>query len=62
MIRELPSLLAGIGAMLLFGAVLTGARSPAEADMLMPSAAEASAIHVKPQQSPSPATTLAYNH
>lgn len=62
MIRELPSLLAGTGALLLFGAVLTGARSPAEADVLMPSAAEASAIHVKSHH-PAPETpALAYNH
>lgn len=62
MIRELPSFLAGIGALLLFGAVLTGARSPAEADQLNPSAAEASAIHVKAHHPAAPAPSLAFNH
>lgn len=69
MIRDLPSLLAGTGALLLFGIILTGARSPEEADVLLPSAssATASAIHVKPQkQIPIMAgkqqETLAFNH
>lgn len=67
MIREIPSLLAGTGALLLFGIILTGARSPEEADKLLPSASTtASAIHVKPQHAPQLVAkqqeTLAFNH
>jgi hypothetical protein len=65
MIRELPSLLAGTGALMLFGLILTGARSPEEADTLLPSASSASAVHVKPQASSLAAKqqdTLAFNH
>lgn len=67
MIREIPSLLAGTGALLLFGIILTGARSPEEADELLPSSSTtASAIHVKPQLTPQLTAkqqeTLAFNH
>lgn len=65
MIREIPSLLAGAGVLMLFGLVVTGARSPQEADVLLPSAYEATAIHVESgRKAPTPATSqdLAYNN
>lgn len=63
MIREIPSLLAGAGVLMLFGLVVTGARSPQEADMLMPSAYESTAIQVESGKQPAPpAPALAYNN
>lgn len=63
MIREIPSLLAGAGVLMLFGLVITGASSPQEADVLMPAASEATAIHVESGRKPaSSAPALAYTH
>lgn len=70
MIRELPSLLAGCGALLLFGVVLTGARSPQDAEQMYFGRMEASAISVPdhtfyegplPGQSSQDASSLAWN-
>lgn len=70
MIRELPSFLAGCGALLLFGIVLTGARNPQEADHLQPGRMEASAITVPDspaaegtqlEEKSGPSSSLAWN-